>query len=59
MNVGVNDGFLRLFIGAILLAFVFFGPKISWGWIGVLGIITGFLRWCPLYMLAGISTYRK
>lgn len=59
MNVGVNDGFMRAFFGLVLLIFVFFGPKIDWGWIGLVGVITGTLRWCPIYSLAGINTAQK
>ncbi|MEK6637845.1 MAG: DUF2892 domain-containing protein [Pseudomonadota bacterium] len=59
MNVGVNDGFIRLFIGSMLLVSVFFGPQISWGWIGLVGIMTGLFRRCPIYFLAGINTQRK
>lgn len=59
MNVGVNDGFIRVFVGLVLLTFVFFGPQISWGWIGIIGVVTGFMRWCPIYSLAGLNTQKK
>lgn len=59
MNVGVNDGFIRLFVGLVLLTFVFFGPQISWGWIGIIGVVTGVLRWCPIYSLAGVNTQKN
>mgnify|MGYP001954297834 CR=1 FL=1 len=43
-----------------LIAFALFGPAdISWkwvGWIGVMPLVTAFLKWCPAYTLFGIRT---
>lgn len=57
--MGVNDAFVRILVGFIVLAFVFVGPKIGWGWLGLIGVVSGFARWCPLYGLLGISTADK
>ena len=27
-----------------------------WGWIGIVPILTGTLRWCPAYLPFGLST---
>jgi Protein of unknown function (DUF2892) len=59
INVGPNDAFLRIFTGFILIAFVFIGLKMTWGWIGVILILTGATRRCPAYLMAGINTQRN
>lgn len=55
-NVGNTDRFLRIILGLTLIALVFVGPHIQWGWIGVVPLITGLLRTCPAYSRFGIST---
>jgi hypothetical protein len=59
INVGPNDAFLRVFTGLILIAFVFIGLKMTWGWIGLILILTGATRRCPAYLMAGINTQRN
>jgi len=55
-NVGSLDRMLRILLGLVLIAIVFVGPKTPWGWIGLVPLITGFMRSCPLYALFGFST---
>ena len=55
-NVGSTDRLLRILVGLVLIAFVFVGPKTAWGWLGVIPLVTGFLRTCPAYSLLGITT---
>ena len=55
-NVGGVDRVLRIVIGLALISLVFIGPKTPWGWIGVIPLATGFIRFCPLYPLLKIST---
>ncbi len=58
-NVGSVDRLLRIILGVVLIALVFVGPQTPWGWIGVVPLVTGFLRTCPLYSLLGINTCAK
>lgn len=58
-NVGNLDRAARFIIGIILIAMVFVGPKVTWGWIGLVPLLTGLIRWCPAYRLFGISTCKK
>lgn len=58
-NVGNLDRAARIIIGIILIAMVFVGPKVIWGWIGLIPLLTGLIRWCPAYRLFGISTCKK
>ena len=38
------DRIARIVLGLVLIALVFIGPKTPWGWIGVVPLVTGFLR---------------
>jgi hypothetical protein len=54
-NVGKTDRMIRIIAGVIIiLAGVYFGSW--WGAIGLIPILTGFIRWCPAYIPFGFST---
>jgi hypothetical protein len=55
-NVGTMDRMFRILLGLVLIAMVFFGPKSAWGWVGLIPLITGLVRICPIYSLFGISS---
>ncbi len=55
-NVGSIDRIARIVLGIVLIALVFVGPQTPWGWIGVVPLLTGFMRMCPLYSLIGVNT---
>lgn len=55
-NVGNLDLILRVVLCVVLIAVVFVGPKTPWGWIGVVPLVTGLLRTCPIYSLIGVNT---
>ena len=55
-NVGSADRIFRIVLGLTLIALMFVGPKTAWGVIGVIPLVTAFLRTCPLYSLIGVST---
>ena len=55
-NVGSLDRIARIVLGLVLIALVFVGPKTPWGWLGVVPLVTGLLRTCPLYTLVGLNT---
>lgn len=58
-NMGSLDRTLRIVVGLILISLVFWGPQTSWGWIGLIPILTGFVNWCPAYVPFKISTFKK
>ncbi len=58
-NVGSFDRIIRIILGILLIAMVFVGPKSAWGWVGLVPLFTGLVRWCPAYLPFGISTCRK
>ena len=54
-NVGGIDRALRILAGLALIAWaVTTGPV--WAWAGVILLLTGIVRFCPVYPLLGIST---
>lgn len=55
-NVGTLDRSLRIVVGLILIALSLAGVIGLWGWIGVVPLATGVLRFCPVYPLLGINT---
>lgn len=55
-NVGGIDRTMRIVVGLVLIALVFVGPKTPWGWIGLVPLLTGLLRTCPLYSLIGLNS---
>jgi len=62
-NIGTIDRLARIILGLALLAFAMrLGfPDTGWnwlGWIGVVPLLTAFVRYCPAYGLVGISTGR-
>ncbi|NOZ54116.1 MAG: DUF2892 domain-containing protein [Gammaproteobacteria bacterium] len=56
-NVGGIDRGLRIIVGiAIILWGVMSGSL--WGVIGVVPVLTGLVKWCPLYLPFGIKTVK-
>jgi len=55
-NTNVLDRGIRIVLGLILLSLFAFGPKTSWGMLGLIPLITGLIGFCPLYRALGIST---
>lgn len=58
-NIGSVDKTIRVLVGLVLIALVFVGPQITWGWIGVPVIAIALFGWCPLYRVLGLSTCKK
>lgn len=55
-NVGGIDRILRIIVGLGLISLVFVGPMTPWGWVGAIPLLTGLVKFCPVYPLLGIST---
>jgi hypothetical protein len=55
-NQSSIDRAARVLLGLVLLALVFVGPKTSFGFVGLILIITGVWGFCPLYRAFGIHT---
>lgn len=55
-NVGSTDRALRVFIGSLLILLSLLNVIGPWGWIGLLPIATGLLRFCPAYSILGLRS---
>lgn len=54
-NIGKVDKVIRIIIGLLIIAY----GIVDSSWLGVIGlipIITAFIRWCPLYCPLKINT---
>lgn len=58
-NIGTIDRSLRIATGLILIALSLAGVIGLWGWIGLVPLATGIFRFCPVYSLLGIKTYKR
>ncbi len=58
-NIGTVDATIRIIVGIIILSLVFIGPKSLWGLVGLVPLLTGIIRYCPLYPMLGINTCNK
>jgi hypothetical protein len=56
VNVGSIDRVVRILAGLVLIGLAVAGTIGPWGYIGILPLVTGFLRICPAYSLLGINT---
>jgi hypothetical protein len=55
-NESAADRGIRIVLGVIGLALVFWGPKTAWGLFGLIPLVTGIIGSCPLYAVLGVST---
>jgi hypothetical protein len=55
-NIGTIDRSLRIVAGLLLIGLSLSGMIGVWGWIGLVPLATGILRFCPVYTFLGIKT---
>jgi len=58
-NVGNLDRVLRIVLGLALLAGYFLNTEATYRWaylIGIVPLLTGLMRSCPIYSILGLST---
>lgn len=56
VNVGTPDRIVRIVVGLGLVGWAAFGGGPAWAYVGIVPILTGTFRICPLYSLVGINT---
>ncbi|UII56828.1 DUF2892 domain-containing protein [Cytobacillus spongiae] len=60
LNVGSTDRIIRLIIGILLLGSFFLEGNMKYvGILGIVFVLTAFIRFCPLYLPFNISTCKK
>ena len=55
-NMGGRDRLIRVLVGLAMIGLALADLIGPWGWIGIVPLVSAALGWCPLYMLAGLST---
>ncbi len=55
-NVGNTDRALRVLAGSLLILLALMNVIGPWGWIGLVPIATGILRFCPAYTVLGLRS---
>ena len=55
-NIGTVDRIIRVVVGLALIAATMTDVLPIWGWIGVVPLVTGLVRWCPAYSVIGMKT---
>lgn len=58
-NVGTTDRAIRILVGLGLIGATLFGAIGAWGWLGLIPLATGIVRFCPAYLPFGMSTCRS
>ena len=56
VNVGSVDRIVRIVGGLAFIGLAVAGTIGPWGYIGVVPLLTGFMRVCPAYSLLGVNT---
>lgn len=55
-NLGTTDRVLRILIGSVLVGAVIFGQAGAWGWLGIVLVLSGIIRFCPFYHFVHFNT---
>ena len=55
-NESTADRAVRVVLGLVGIALVFWGPRSGWGWFGLIPLVTGLIGSCPLYTVLGVAT---
>jgi uncharacterized membrane protein YgaE (UPF0421/DUF939 family) len=50
------DRAIGIIAGLGVLSLAFIGPQTPWGYLGLVLILTGLIRWCPAYLPFCIRT---
>ncbi|MBL0718604.1 DUF2892 domain-containing protein [Piscinibacter sp. Jin2] len=58
-NVGGIDRLLRILVGLLLIGLAAGGVIGAWGYLGVLPLATGLIRWCPAYLPFGWTSCKR
>lgn len=58
-NVGGIDRLLRILVGLLLIGLALGDVIGAWGYLGVLPLATGLIRWCPAYLPLGWTSCKR
>ena len=57
-NIGSTERLLRVMAGIVIIALgMYYGSW--WGVVGLIPLLTGLFRYCPLYKMLGMNTCKR
>lgn len=58
VNIGSTDRMLRVVAGLVIIGLGVYYQSL-WGIIGLVPLLTGLFRFCPLYTMLGMNTRKR
>jgi len=58
-NVGSVERAIRIVLGLFVTSLAFWGPQTPWAYAGLIFVLTGFVRYCPIWHIIGVNTDKK
>lgn len=58
MNIGSTERLLRIIAGVVIIGLGLYFQS-WWGVIGLVPLLTGLFRFCPLYKMLGVNTCKR
>ncbi|HAP36379.1 MAG TPA: DUF2892 domain-containing protein [Bacteroidetes bacterium] len=58
-NIGAIERPIRIALGLLITSLAFWGPETPWAYVGLIFVVTGFMKYCPIWHITGINTNKK
>ena len=58
-NIGSIEQPIRIILGLLITSLAFWGPETPWAYVGLIFVLTGFVKYCPIWHVMGVSTVKK
>ncbi|WP_201564858.1 DUF2892 domain-containing protein [Psychrobacter sp. CMS30] len=58
INVGSTERLLRIIVGVVIIGLGLYFQS-WWGVVGLIPLLTGLFRFCPLYKMLGMNTCKR
>ncbi len=58
-NIGNTERPVRIALGLLIASLAVWGPETPWAYSGLILVVTGFVRYCPIWHTIGVDTNRK
>lgn len=58
-NIGAVERPIRILLGLAITSLAFWGPETPWAYLGLILVVTGFIKYCPIWHALGINTDKK
>ncbi|MFA6438701.1 MAG: DUF2892 domain-containing protein [Bacteriovoracaceae bacterium] len=58
-NIGNVERPIRIALGLFITSLAFWGPETLWAIAGLIFVVTGFVRYCPIWHAIGVDTNKK